>query len=228
MNIQNMIIRILGFFIFCFFFQVCSSRYYLTIVSPGVTSDYRLKSIGGIRMLEAAYYGTWHYTQTAFYMEPENLDALLTDPNNHILNHKELFDSVSKDRSSVRILFEYCYDQTKPIQIDEDKEQYQFEWNGNEPKSKISYLYPYSYYKKGNRIRQKLPYYQSERYPKNEWKQTTGYDQYFCVRNLLEFDGSIQKKGTNELKVVTPREHLLYYEYEYNGKFIHDSEEEIN
>ncbi|MCW7504355.1 hypothetical protein [Leptospira paudalimensis] len=223
-----MIIRILGFFIFCFFFQVCSSRYYLTIISPGVTSEYRIKSISGIRMLEASYYGTWHYAQTAFYIEPDNLDALLSDPNNFILNHKVLFDSVSKDKTLVRILFEYCYDHSKQIPIDHDKDLYQFEWNGIEPKSKITYLYPYSYYKKGKRIRQKLPFYQQERYPKNEWKQTTGYDQYYCVRSLLEFDGFLQKKGINELKVITPREQLLFYEYEHNGKFIHDSEEEIN
>ncbi|TGM93624.1 hypothetical protein EHR02_12930 [Leptospira levettii] len=73
-----------------------------------------------------------------------------------------------------------------------------------------------------------MPFYQSERYPKNEWKQTTGYDQYDCVRCLLEFDESFQKKGINELKVTSPREQFLYYEYEYNGKFLHDSEEEIN
>ncbi|XDD47827.1 hypothetical protein AB3N60_07060 [Leptospira sp. WS39.C2] len=184
--------------------------------------------MSGIKMEEASFYGPWYYAHSTFYIEHGQLNEVLKDPNNFIMNHKEIFETVKFGKGKVWLLFEYCYDQSKPIQIDVDKELYQFEWNDQSPLSKTTYFYPYSYYKKGKRIRHKLPFYQTEPYPNDGWKRTTGYDQYFCVRNLLEFDESYQKMGKNKFKILTPREQLLYYEYQFDQKFIYYAEEEIN
>lgn len=206
----------------------CSSPMYLTLVSPGITSEARLKKQSDLRMEEASFYGSWIYSHAAFYIDQLQLPKVLNDPNNLVFQSKEKFLIQDIDPNSIHILFEFCYDERKQINIEEDKKQYSFQLNDINPSHTIVYLYPYSYFKKGNTYRRKLPYYQSLPYPNDSILTTTGYDQLYCVRTLLSFDPSIEKRGTNRFTVTTPRNQNLFYEYEYNDQFVKFKEEEIN
>ncbi|TGL50257.1 hypothetical protein EHQ59_12740, partial [Leptospira kemamanensis] len=54
----------------------------LTIISPGLNSNYKLNKISTFKFQEAAFYGSLYYDQTAFFIESENLKLIIDDPNN--------------------------------------------------------------------------------------------------------------------------------------------------
>ncbi|ABZ97550.1 Hypothetical protein LEPBI_I1442 [Leptospira biflexa serovar Patoc strain 'Patoc 1 (Paris)'] len=208
--------------------STCASRYYLTLVSPGITSETRLKKQTDLRMEEASFYGPWAYSHTTFYIEKSQLSKVLDDPNNTVFQSKEKFLLRKGDVSQLHLLFEFCYDKSKQIDIEKDMENYRFQLNGVDPTEKLVYLYPYSYFKKGKKFRQRFPFYERLAYPREHILITTGYDQLYCVRTLLGFDLTIEKQGKNLFEVTTPRNQLLYYEYEMDKEFVRFKDEEIN
>lgn len=206
----------------------CTSPYYLTLVSPGITSESRLTKQTDVRMEEASFYGSWAYSHTAFYIDKSELPKVLEDPNNTVFHPKEMFHSKNNHDSHLHILFEYCYDKTKQINIESDMNQYQFQLNGRDSVDTLVFLYPYSYSKKGKLFRKRFPFYERLTYPNEKILITTGFDQLFCVRTLLSFDQTIENQGLNRFTVTTPRNQHLFYVYEMREKFVKFKEEEIN
>ncbi|WP_244242869.1 hypothetical protein [Leptospira bouyouniensis] len=227
MIVEKYLIRLVPFFLGLFFIT-CTSQYYLTLISPGITSDVRLKKQTDLRMEEASFYGPWFYSHTTFYIEKSQLPKVLEDPNNTVFQPKEKFILKKGDDSQLHLLFEFCYDKSKQIDIEKDMENYRFQLNGVDPSEKLVYLYPYSYFKKGKTFRRRFPFYERLAYPREHILITTGYDQLYCVRTLLRFDPSIEKRGYNHFEVITPRNQYLYYEYEMEKEFVRFTEEEIN
>ncbi|WP_244241653.1 hypothetical protein [Leptospira jelokensis] len=206
----------------------CTSPYYLTLVSPGITSESRLTKQTDLRMEEASFYGSWAYSHTAFYIDQTQLPKVLDDPNNAVFQPKEMFLLKESSDTQSHILFEYCYDKTKPIAIEKDMKNYRFQLNGEDPIENLVYLYPYSYSKKGKVFRKRFPFYERLAHPNDKILITNGFDQLYCVRTLLSFDKTKEKQGLNRFTVTTPRNQHLFYEYEMREKFVTFKEEEIN
>ncbi|TGL21025.1 hypothetical protein EHQ42_05575, partial [Leptospira levettii] len=54
----------------------------LTLISPGITSEYRLGKNSSIKFEESSFYGTNIYQINVFYIENENRNLIFADPNN--------------------------------------------------------------------------------------------------------------------------------------------------
>lgn len=192
----------------------------LTLISPGLNSHYRLDNITNIRFDEAAFYGSQHYHHSAFYIESENLKLITSDINNSTFNKEEKLAIRPFDPNKVHILYEYCFDKEKEINITEDIENHHFQLNDNSYESKISYFYPYSYYKRGSRISKKYPFYMNDDYPYKKVILKTGTDFLMCIRTILVFKKDDQKNNINEFEILTPRNSHISYSYEYNNQFV--------
>ncbi|WP_051122400.1 hypothetical protein [Leptospira wolbachii] len=198
----------------------------LTIISPGLNSNYKLKKISSNRFQEAAFYGSAFYDQSAFFLEFENLKLILTDPNNATFNKNETISVDQFDQNNINILYEICYDKEKDINILDDVVNYKFILNDFESLSVVSYFYPYSYYSRGNYNKKFNPYYFNEKYPYQNYIYKTGNDFIMCIRNVVSFSKNAQNKS-NSLKIVTPRNHLTGFSYDFDNNFIFYKNEEM-
>ncbi|MCW7490906.1 hypothetical protein [Leptospira meyeri] len=198
----------------------------LTIISPGLNSNYKLTKISSNRFQESAFYGSAYYDQTAFYLEFENLKLILNDPNNATFNKNDSISAVQFDQNNINILYEICYDKEKNINILDDILNYKFSLNNFEAISVVSYFYPYSYYSRGNYLKKILPYYVNEKYPYQKLIYKTGNDFIMCIRNIVSFSKNAQNKS-NSLEIVTPRNYLTGFSYEFDNNFLFYKNEEI-
>lgn len=211
-------------FIFLFSLQACT----LTLISPGINSNYRLDNLTGKRFEEAAFYGSKYYQPSAYFIESDNLELIINDVNNATFNKDEIPNFKQFDQNKIYILYEYCYDKEKDINIFEDINHHQFQLNNNFYESKISYFYPYSFYKRGNTITKKHPFYKNAEYPSNKVILKTGTDFLMCVRTILVFNRENQMNSKNEFEILTPRNSHLFFSYDYKNKFIYYEKEEMD
>lgn len=207
-----------------FSFPACA----LTLISPGLNSNYRLDNLTGIRFEEAAFYGTKHYESSVFYLEFENLKQIINDTNNATFNKEERLDLNQFYKTDIHLMFELCYNKEKEINIFEDIKNYNFQLNNHSYESKISYFYPYSFYKRGSRISKKYPFYMNDDYPLNKVILKTGPDFLMCIRTILVFKKENQINNKNEFEILTPRNVHLFYSYEYKNQFIFYKNEGID
>ncbi|XDD53857.1 hypothetical protein AB3N62_15450 [Leptospira sp. WS4.C2] len=200
----------------------------LTLISPGLNSNYRLNDITDLKFEEVAFYGSKHYSHSAFFIEFENLNLIINDVNNTTLNTNENLNINRFHKENIHLLYEICFDKEKEINIIEDLENHQFQLNDNSYESKISYFYPYSYFKKRDRFNKFNPFYMRNNYPADHVIQKTGTDFLLCVRTLLTFKKTDQKPNLNEFEILTPRNVHLFYSYEYKNQFIFYKNEGID
>ncbi len=191
----------------------------LTIISPGLNSNYRLNKSGVYKFQESSFYGSKFYELSAFFLEFENLKLVLDDPNNALLNKNEKLNIDQFDANNIHILFEFCYDKDIEFDIEEDLSNYQYKLNSKESISLTSYFYPYSYSVRGDFIKKFKPFYVREKYPHQQRVYTTGDDYLMCIRSILVFPKSAQNKF-NSLEILTPRETLINFSYEFDREFI--------
>ena len=210
--------------IILFSFNACA----LTLISPGLNSNYRLDNITNIKFEEAAFYGSKHYDLSAFFIEYENLDLIINDINNTTFNKDEKMAIKDFDQNKIHLMVELCYDKEKEINIFEDIEKHYFQLNNHSYESKISYFYPYSFYKRGSRISKKCPFYMNDDYPLNKVVLKTGADFLMCIRTILVFKKENQINSKNEFEVLTPRNSHIFYSYDYNNQFVFYKNEGID
>ncbi|EMY60591.1 hypothetical protein [Leptospira terpstrae] len=198
----------------------------LTIISPGINSNYRLNKTASIRFQEAAFYGSTFYDHSAFFLEYENLKEIIKDPNNATFNKGDILQINQFNKNNVNLLYEFCFDKEKDIDIFEDIKYYQFKLNENPPISIVSYFYPYSYFYRGGFVRKNRPYYINDVHPYNEYILKTGNDFQMCIRNIISFDTNSQK-NKNILEILTPRNLTINFTYDFDKKFVLYKNEEM-
>ncbi len=198
----------------------------LTLISPGLNSNYRLNKTATIRFQEAAFYGSTFYDQSAFFLEFENLKEIIKDPNNATFNKGDILKIDQFNPKNVNLLYEFCFDKDKDIDIFEDIKYYQFKLNDNPPISIVSYFYPYSYFYRGGFVRKNKPYYINDIHPYNQDILKTGIDFQMCVRNIISFIPSSQK-NKNILEIITPRNLIINFIYDFDKNFVLYKNEEM-
>ncbi|TGK66789.1 hypothetical protein EHQ18_16830 [Leptospira kanakyensis] len=198
----------------------------LTIISPGLNSNFKLNKTTGIRFQEAAFYGSSYYDQSAYFLEFENLKEIVKDPNNATFNKNDMIYINQFNQNDINLLYEICFDKDKNINIMTDIENYKFKLNGDNSQSIVSYFYPYSYFKRDNYIKRHRPYYINDVHPKKENLLKTGNDYYMCIRNIVSFNTNAQKKS-NYFEITTPRNLLINFTYDFDHKFIYYTNEEM-
>ncbi len=198
----------------------------LTIISPGLNSNYRLNKTASIRFQEAAFYGSKFYDQSAFFLEYENLKEIIKDTNNATFNKGDILQINQFSQNNVNLLYELCFDKEKDIDIFEDIKFYQFKLNENQPISFVSYFYPYSYFSRGGFIKKNRPYYINDVHPYNQEILKTGKDFLMCIRNIISFNPSSQI-NKNILEIITPRNLTINFTYDYDKKFVLYKNEEM-
>ncbi|TGK80352.1 hypothetical protein EHQ31_17190 [Leptospira montravelensis] len=199
----------------------------LTIISPGLNSNYKLNKISSFKFQEAAFYGSTFYDQSAYFLEFENLKLIVSDPNNATFNKNDSMNMDQFDQNNINILYEICYDKEKNLNILDDIVNYKFKLNDFESISVVSYFYPYSYTARGNYIKKYKPYYVNEKYPYQKNIYKTGYDFLMCIRNIVSFRKNVQEIS-NSLEILTPRNHLFNFSYDFDNKFIFYQNEEMD
>lgn len=191
----------------------------LTIISPGVNSNYRLDKIGVYKFQESSFYGSKFYDLSAFFLEYENLKLVLDDPNNSLFNKEEKLNINQFEANNVNLLIEFCYDKEIEFDIENDLANYHYKLNNFEPLSSTSYFYPYSFSVRGEFIKKFKPFYVREKYPYQHRIYTTGDDYLMCIRSIVSFPKSAQNKS-NSLEILTPRNSLINFSYEFDREFI--------
>ncbi len=207
------------------FVYSCNS---LTLISPGITSEYLLGKNSSIKFEESSFYGTNIYQINVFYIENENRNLVFQDPNN-ILDYK-IKENFEKDISDLDILLlaEVCFDKEKFTKTPLDLILYDFELNGNKYLNKIEYIYPYSYSMKGNKYFLERPLLIHDNYPNQKNIIKTSDDFVTCSRTILKFNKNFQNDGKNKINIITPRNSYISFEYLIqNGKFVIQNNEEI-
>ncbi|MCW7475620.1 hypothetical protein [Leptospira levettii] len=200
----------------------------LTLISPGITSEYRLGKNSSIKFEESSFYGTNIYQINVFYIENENKNLVFQDPNN-ILDSKikENFENNISDLD-ILLLAEVCFDKEKFKKTPSDLIYYNFELNGNRYLDKIEYICPYSYSMKGNKYSLERPLLIHDNYPNQKNVIITSDEFVTCSRTILKFNKDFQNDGKNKINIITPRNSNISFEYLIqNGKFMIQNNEEI-
>lgn len=203
----------------------CSS---LTLVSPGITSEHRLNQSSNLKFEESSFYGTNIYQLNGFYIEKENTNLVLNDPNNiHHSKFKDQFEA-NISEEDILILVEVCFDKDKFKQRTLDLDLYQFELNGNPSIDTLEVIYPYSFRMKGNRYQLERPILINENYPNQKNVIKTADEFVTCSRTFLKFKKEFQKDGKNILKIMTPRKSVITLDfYIHNGNFLIQKSDDI-
>ena len=200
----------------------------LTLISPGVNSNFRLKKIVDIRFQEAHFYGLQFYNHSSFFIEKENFTLIITDPNNQSFNKNEFIPSLFYKDNQVYILFENCYEKEKIEDPFYDIRLYQFYLNKIPSLNRYSYFYPYSYNKKGTVYLKKNPFliYNSQENRKEIIR--TGDDFLACIRTINTFEKRNLNNGMNYFQVMTSNRSHLEYSFEFKDKFVYFNEEPVS
>ncbi|MCW7479364.1 hypothetical protein ND856_18840 [Leptospira bandrabouensis] len=207
------------------FIYSCNS---LTLISPGITSEYRLGKSSSLKFEESSFYGTNIYQINVFYIENENRNFIFQDPNNILdFKIKEKFENNISDLD-ILLLAEICFDKEKFKKTPLDLILYDFELNGNRFLDKIEYIYPYSFSMKGNKYSLEKPLLIHDNYPNQKNIIKTSDDFVTCSRTILKFNKDSQNDGKNRVNIITPRNSIISFEYLIQkGKFVIQNNEEI-
>lgn len=204
-------------FLSLFIFTACSS---LTIISPGINSNDRLNKLTNIKFDEASFYGSSVYQANAFFINHQNLEDILNDPNNIVDNlTKENFEQNIKE-NDVILLAEFCFDKDKFKSNTLDFDQYNFKLNNTTFSTKLEIFYLYSAKKKGTlyAIEQPLLVYDKPPNQKNIIK--TSVEFISCSRSILNFKNFKLSEGSNKFEIITPRNSQIFFDFQIkNGTF---------
>ncbi|MDZ4727128.1 MAG: hypothetical protein SH817_13315 [Leptospira sp.] len=196
--------------------------YSLSIISPGISSIYKLRKIGDIRFEEAKFYGSAEYSYQLFFIEDSFLQEIFDDPNNLYFDENQNFgkEKISNQVNSKRFfLFELCYSKDREFDILTDIKDYDFRLNQNPSLYQIHYSYAYSYYQRGEYKFKNKPLIVRDKLPHSKLLLTTGTDFISCVRSILVYDQKNEIKGKNSFKVITSNKNHLDFYYNYIHEF---------
>ncbi|MCW7503879.1 hypothetical protein [Leptospira paudalimensis] len=174
---------------------------------------------------EAVFYGRIYYQNSAYYIDKENWLLVANDINNFVLSNPSKLKEDLDVQSKIIILFENCFDKNKKFDPIIDISKYNFYLNKNKINEVISYIYPYSYEKKGTSLLKFKPLYFYDPYRQNEKTIRTGDDFLTCVRTLLFTEETLVRKGKNYFRVLTASNTNLEYFFIYDNGFIDFSDE---
>ena len=202
----------------------------MNLISPGVTSNYRLTKLGATNSFEESIIHGQNYDVSAFFIKPAYLPAILSDRNNLFRDteeYKNLYNFIlSAHEDKTLILCEVCFDLEKDIN-DAALEKYIFLLNNQKPTFIFRYTYPYSYYMYGTTRKRYTPMISSQKDLEMQKHILAIYDYVDCERYVLEYRKSEQREGNNKLRIVTPRNNYVDFAYEFHHKFVEYWKEEI-
>jgi len=192
----------------------------MSIISPGVTSNYRLTKLGGTNTFEEKIFYGKNYDVSAFYIKKEYLQTILSDYNNLFSNWKNLDKiknlKLSNENGNLILLCEICFDLEKEIQ-ESDFLNYKFFLNNSKPNDVIEFLYPYNYYIYGTSMKKNGPMIRGK---EDLDLILSDYKYIPCIRYLMSFNKILQIKGNNFLRIKTSRDNYFDFKYEYDIEFI--------
>jgi hypothetical protein len=192
----------------------------LTLISPGINSNYRIEDKSFMKMEDSAFYGSYFYRYFSYFVNEENYFDVINDPNNSIDVLQIQNFHINHTKNKILILYEFCFDKLKNIDWEEDLSSYTFTLNDQSNEYFLSYKYPYSYRKIGLKYKIELPYIINKKFPYHNQTERTGNDYILCMRNLLSFRKETQFDNSNLFKVTTPRGNTQHFEYiSKSGKF---------
>lgn len=197
----------------------------MTLVSPGINSNHRLTVSNDYHFQEAHRYGRNFYQNSAFFVEERNWPLVIEDTNNATLETPPNFPKTINGEKQITLLFENCFDKDKINDPLSDSKNYKFSLNQTLSEIRYSYLYPYSYVRRGTSIEKWKPYYYSDPYRHKVREERTGDDYLACVRTLVVFDKSSVRTGANTFQIRTANDSLLTYTFLYERSFVPNADE---
>lgn len=206
-------------------FWSCSS---LNLISPGLTSENRIRKTSNDKFEESSFYGTKNYQINLFFIEKLNLNAIFDDPNNIIdqSNKHNFFKNIKE--SDLLFLFEICFDKEKFRNRELDLDLYDYFLNGHQYLNKIEYIYPYSFSEKGTKIQLERPLLVNDNYPNQLNIIKTSENFVTCSRSIIKFDKLFYIEGKNTLIIKTPRKSQFSFDFEMkNGLFEKQNNDDI-